>query len=329
MTSRLLAMSLVMLLCWPLPAEATVNRIFASGSYTGTGAAASINTVFQPAAVFIFSLETTGAATNKAMSTKLSEMPDDDYSVTWTGNYQFNTTTGITITSTGFDLAAEDLFNESGNDFVWLAVRDGPWCSCLTYTGDGSDPLSVVLNRQVHWAVVHSIDNGGAGSPIQATNWASFDKTYDGYVNYLEGSFSFFQGPQAGPQMEIGTTDIQMALSRNRDGDDYYFFGLTGADSTQYLESDTYTAVLGGDDVVVTLGYRPTFVIVAINSQINYKTRDMPGDDAYEINAGEESAYNTGALVTITATGFTLGNAIWNDGTSEAFWLAGRDLLDD
>lgn len=108
--------------------ERLKRRIVATvGGYTGNGTSQDILTaidgeVFQP-----FMVEIIDITSVVYRSIKLIDMPGDDFlrsqnSVSLRGNsVVYETTNGITITSTGFSVGSSPAINNNGNSYRWMA----------------------------------------------------------------------------------------------------------------------------------------------------------------------------------------------------------------
>jgi len=88
------------------------RSVVATGSYTGNGASQSITVGWQPKHIIIIS-------DKGKVSIKNDFMPDDDFS----HNGTWETTGGITITSTGFDVGDINGINKKNDTFYWTAYR--------------------------------------------------------------------------------------------------------------------------------------------------------------------------------------------------------------
>lgn len=85
-----------------------------TGSYTGNETARSIVVGWQPRLLYI------GGTTR--FNTKDEGMSGDDW-LRKTTTLVYETTNGVTLTSTGFDLGTDSDINLNSAVFYWLAIR--------------------------------------------------------------------------------------------------------------------------------------------------------------------------------------------------------------
>lgn len=90
----------------------------ASGAFTGTGAANTIVVGFRPRYIHLMN----ASDPDQAIHWKL--MPDASCIQSDAGTVTFETTNGITITVTGFTLAAANVCNVSTEQIYWFATEE-------------------------------------------------------------------------------------------------------------------------------------------------------------------------------------------------------------
>lgn len=100
--------------CPPGSLSSNVGALRAAGSYTGTGAAQSIAIGFQPSYIHVVNIS--GAVSSRRGGFKTVSMVGNNAI-----QHDGSTTTGITITSTGFDLDTAAMFNRSGDTYAFYA----------------------------------------------------------------------------------------------------------------------------------------------------------------------------------------------------------------
>lgn len=293
----------------------SLDNIIATGTYTGTAAALSVDLGWQPALVIISSRRTTGTAAQRAIGFKTASMSSAQYLMCNTAA-ALVVVGGITLTSTGFSVGTSAPINGVGFTYDYLAVRAGEWVDTGSFAG--TDPLltNVALGRQPSFiflaassGTVEQFVKCDQESGLECTGYAADVVLYPaaGTEGITLGTTSFrAQGP--GPNGS-GVTEHWCAL-----------YQLVGGN--RHFESGVFTG--NGTSQTVTLGRQPKWVLIVARTPTParwaFKTDQMPGNAEGRLEAQYDWATTLGA--TITATGFTTGTANSVSGKSY-YWIAG------
>lgn len=100
--------------CPPGSISANAGFFRAFGAYTGNGASQSISLGFRPAYIHVVNIG--GAVASRRGGFKTPSMVGNNAI-----QHDGSTATGITITSTGFDVDASTMFNYSGDTYAYYA----------------------------------------------------------------------------------------------------------------------------------------------------------------------------------------------------------------
>ena len=98
--------------------ESVIDQVRRLGSYVGTGATQDVVVGFQPKYVHIMNV-TAGAIPAGRRGGYKSDQMSGNNAIDHSGAGA----TGVTITATGFTLDAAVLFNNTGDNYTWLAIR--------------------------------------------------------------------------------------------------------------------------------------------------------------------------------------------------------------
>lgn len=278
-----------------------------TGSYTGNGTSQSISIGWQPVEVILVSERTTGPTGGRAMAFKDSSMPDDDY-LRCANTTAMETANGLTLTADGFSVGSDQLVNNSGTVFHWIAFRQSSWAEVVTYTGDGvgagqavttgRQPIRVRVAQTTGTArLVQKLSQTGTVAQIYTTTAANLD-----------------------PGITMQSTGFLAQQDANTTGESYsaaVMYPTSG--STQHMEEGSYVG--DGGTQAITLGKQPKAVLIynSSNPRIFLKTSTMAADAHGEIASAY--SWSSPGEITITSTGFSVtGNA--NGSTDSIRYLA-------
>jgi len=232
---------------------------------------------------------------------------------------QAETTIANTITSfnsDGVTLGTGNSLNESGRKIaLWTFRKQPKFFDIVTYTGTGTDPLtlshnlqsvpgviiikctSAVSNWRVHSAAVN------ASLVLNLTN-AGFSP--DGLIKNLTSTT--FQVNNSADVNSSGATYVAYLFAHDAGG-----FGLTGTDNV--ISCGSYTGNGSATGPVITLGWEPQWVLIknASDSQNWYLLDNMRGMPVGSADANlipnTSNAESDSTVLSPTATGFQLDTA--------------------
>jgi hypothetical protein len=268
----------------------------ATGSYAGDGSdGREISGLgFQPDIVIV------RADTNRRAVSRTGDMPADAAKET-TSAQALGSNRIESFTADGFVVGSDNLVNEAGEDYYWIAMKAGANVQAGTYTGDGSD------NRDI------------GGLPFQP----------DWVMTIADGEEDFFRpGPLGGDasyRFDAAATSTNRIQAINADGfeigsnDDvnkagtaYYWIAF---DITDDVAVGSYTGNGGDNRNITGLGIDPAWVWTkrSTTSGSVWRTDTMPGDSTayWEINF-----FNADRIQALISDGFQVGtNAQVNSST--------------
>ena len=219
------------------------------------------------------------------------------------------------FSSTGFSLGSFILSNESAQTYAsWTFRKQPKFFDVVTYTGTGTDPLTLNHNLQSvpgviiikctsatsNWRVHSAAVN--ASLVLNLTN-AGFSP--DGLIKNLTSTT--FQVNNSADVNNAGQTYVAYLFAHNAGG-----FGLTGTDNV--ISCGSYTGNGSATGPVITLGYEPQWVMVKRSNNTNswYMVDTMRGftvpqtsrELAANTSAAEAADYAGAFPIRPLATGF-------------------------
>lgn len=243
----------------------------------------------------------------------------------------------VSFNSNGFTLGSDNWWNKNtnGQPYASWTFRKAPkFFDVVTYTGNGASTRDIAHSLGVAPGMI-IVKNTGA-----ASNWFVWHRSIDNNIIFLErtdaavASTGFYFGNSS--TQTASNFRILSAGGTNANGSTYvaYLFAHdTTADGV--IQCGSYTAN-NGNDVPVTLGWEPQFIIVKNASAATggwYMSDNMRGM-AVQGSSSAHSFPNSSAAegtatngITATATGFIaggLGNINAGDTTSKFIYLAIR-----
>lgn len=286
----------------------SLELITDTGTYTGNSSTQSVIIGWQPALVIITSSKTGGSGATRCLAFKMSDMADDDF-LECSNDAIYTTTNGVTITATGFDLGSDDVINDSGYDFYWMAFREGPTVDTGTYTGNASATQAIPTGRQP--GAVFICQTTGTESAI----WKAASQGAA-----LATAFVAAVGSEAS-LVTLDSSGFTAEGIANTDGETYVWCALYDiVGSTRHIESGGYA----GDDAgtrTVTLGYQPRWALILTSDGAELPTKvDSAAGGGFGNLASRYDWMSSG--IEITATGFTL-TGVCNSVGVDYRWLVG------
>lgn len=269
----------------------SLDIIIETGSYTGNSATQSIAIGWQPALVMIASARTSGPAAGRALSFKLPDMVGDDFGECSSG-FGLTTLNGITLTSTGFDVGSDDVINDSGFTFHWVAIREGPAVDSGTYTGSGGT-TNVTTGRQPSVVLCPQVT-----PPGPEMLWKFASQASDAMVS--------FESAIVG---STGLTLVSTGFDATNEADDsgetfdwVALYDIVG--STRHFETGSFTGD-GNASQSISLGRQPKFVMIfneTSGAEYGLKSDTMAGDDYALLDTAY--SFDTTGGITLVADGF-------------------------
>jgi hypothetical protein len=213
----------------------------------------------------------------------------------------------ITITSTGFSVGSDDVVNDSGVAFFWMAFRDRFMVDYGTYVGDGGGVNYHTVNRQVVGGFVFRSTGteksvfkpDSLGSSLAYTFISAMTSaTNEVALNATE--WIAYSG------VDVSSATYMWLMLYNPRG------GITNCETGYYNGT--------GSPSSVTLGYQPKFVFIFSTDASAFKIAGMATTYAGVLTTG----YNYGNdLIQIDSDGFSYDGAMAE--SAGYYWLAGRN----
>lgn len=286
------------------------NYRVATGSYTGSGSNMNVTSLgFTPTLVII------QGSTNVA-TFRTDKMPNS-FSIDFGGAGTGDTGAILRFLSNGFRVGTSAKVNTNGTTYRYLAFFGADNTSALrtlVYVGNG------VNARQL-------TDVGIGFRPDIFFTKAVAAQSPSARISTQVGDTSFHISGAADASDEIeaflsaGGAQLGQAMRVNADGTAYY--GSAFKNISGVLTNGSYAGT-GSDNLAVTVGFQPDWVIVkqsGTNSAI-WRTTAFPANTAAGL-AGLADA--TTYIKTFTSTGFTVGtSAAVNNNGDTYWWIAGR-----
>jgi hypothetical protein len=281
--------------------DCTASGTFCVGTYSGTGAAQSINTGFQPDLVVTRDASTV-AAIWKSSSMGANENNYFHAAAADTGGQMIKT-----LDASGFTVGTGNNANQSGHTFYFFAFKQVAGAMDVgTFTGTG-------VNK-----TISSSDDAGLTFQSDFTFMKnSTNAAAAGVATYDRGNFSVaFTDAAAGgnyfrEQTSTGGFKVGTFSSVNGSGAPMYYASFGGAaapstSGTYRYASGTYTGT-GSALSVTGLGFRPDLVIVkgAAAQYAFFRTSLVPGDKSFYL--GYNSAGLAAFITSIDSDGFSIG----------------------
>ena len=315
-------------------AAAKVNYIedfFQSYLRTGTGASATVTTGLDGSTKeTLVWTKSRSAATNHKLTDNVRGATKALSSNT-TGAEATDSQGLTAFSATGYTIGTNTDYNNSGATYVdWQWVAQPKFFDVLTYTGNGtagrtvahnlgSTPACIIVKASSvdtgdFWGVYHRSLGATKAIFLSATNAAATSSIY--WNNTAPTSTNFTVGDWSGVNQN-GTSYVAYLFAHDAGG-----FGLTGTDNVISCGSFNTGA---GDDVTVSLGYEPQWVMVkatnaAYSWEIYDNMRGMGNTFLSNLNPNLTQADNyqsTSTGLVPNATGFR----------SSAYWGANTNLI--
>lgn len=244
----------------PSPTIVTPTAYFKAVTYTGTGAAQTINVGFQPDLVWI---KSRSAATDHAVYDSVRGVQKD--LVTNSAGIETTQAQGLTaFTSTGFTIGTLAKVNTNGATYVAWAWKKGatPGFDVITYTGTGSGiNLSHSLGAVPAFFMVKRL-TGASGS----LNWTGYHwgmsspETKAIFLNLLDAPAT---GVAAWDSTAPTSSIIRIGTSTNvnNSGDKYVVYAFAEVPGLSKFGSYTGNGSTT-DGTFVYTGFKPAFVLV-------------------------------------------------------------------
>jgi hypothetical protein len=276
---------------------------FKTGSYTGNGNDdRSITGVgFQPDIVIV------RADDNRRAALRTSAMPADAAKET-TRSQNLQPNFIQSFGADGFVVGSDNLVNENGEDYHWIAMKAGANVAVGAYTGNGSDNRDITgLAFQPDWVMTLGDGRDDIFRPGPVSGDASFR---------FDGGGSITDRLQAinSDGFEVGShNDV------NQNGTVYYWIAFN---ETSKVKVGTYVGNDTDNRDVTGVGFEPDWVWTkrSASSQGVWATDTMPADrTAY----WDSTAFSTNRIQRIEPDGFEVGdNAQVNANGSTYYYLA-------
>ncbi|KPK66712.1 MAG: hypothetical protein AMS21_00740 [Gemmatimonas sp. SG8_38_2] len=289
----------------------SLEKIIASGNYSGNGVSQSVVIGWQPALVVIFSEDTTKGA----IGYKSASMAGSDYLACSDDAEALSD--GITLTATGFSVGDGDEVNRSGITFRWTAIKAGPWIDTGTYDPSPGGYYQVVTGRQPAMVLVANI----LATPAF---WWKGLVAFSG--NTAAGRFdSDMSVIPSGPFPEILITSTGFTVQTGPSSPQVYHYVCLYnlRQPTQHVESGNYVGD-GSGAKVITLGYQPQFVLLFGNEGTNFSAQKHVESSGHDANVLDTNFSFESSQITISATGFTVDTSHNQSGVNYC-WIAGKE----
>ncbi len=294
--------------------DCTASGTFCVGTYSGTGAAQSINTGFQPDLVVTRDASTV-AAIWKSSSMGANENNYFHAAAADTGGQMIKT-----LDASGFTVGTGNNANRSGHTFYFFAFKQVAGAMDVgTYTGTGANKT------------ISSSDDAGLTFQSDFTFMKnSTNAAAAGVATFDRGNFSVaFTDAAAGgkyfrEQTSTGGFKVGTFSSVNGSGAPMYYASFGGAaapstSGTYRYASGTYTGT-GSALSVTGLGFKPDLVIVkAANAAYAFfRTSNVPGDKSFYL--GYNGAAIAALITSIDNDGFSIGTNLNANNTGVVFY---------
>jgi hypothetical protein len=274
----------------------SLEKIIATGSYSGDGASQSISIGWQPAMVMIVSSRTTGPSTGRGVAFKFADMAGDDFACCET-EAVYTTSNGITLTSDGFSVGSDDCINKNAQTFYWVAFRECPAVDTGSYTGGGTGQ-TITTGRQPDAVFIFD----STSSVVKTMHW-KFSSMASAYCERFDYDLN------GADVITLASNGFTVSGSADASGETFYWVAFyNDKQPTRHTECVTWSGD-GGGDKTVTLGYQPKFVLIcrdldpAEYDDMDFKTIDMASSGRGELHT--DYTWETGGTCTISSTGFT------------------------